>query len=138
MASRIEEPAPRPARPASPAQREAAERLGASQEMLGAINRENAGEVLRSLHDARAEEDAPTRKQLDYLRQLGMPEVEITNIKSKAEASRLIDRWQPPPTESQLAYLSRLGVPQDQIETLRTKSEAARLIEQVLTEGLPT
>ena len=88
---------------------------------------------LEPARPARAESEPPTQRQLDYLRDLGMPRAELAGVKTKAEASRLIEAWLPPPSESQRAYLARLGATSEQIAVLRTKAEAADLIQRFLS-----
>jgi len=81
---------------------------------------------------ARAEQEAPTARQLEHLQRLGASPQEIAALRSNAEASRLIDARQPPPTKSQIAYLERLGATPELLARVKTKAQASALIEKIL------
>ena len=69
--------------------------------------------------------DPPTRKQLVYLDRLGCPQVP----RSRSEAGRLINEWQPSPTPAQLDFLAILGYTGPDPES---KFEASKLIEELV------
>lgn len=135
MASRIAESGEEDTRPATPRQVELARKLGAPATALESLNRAQAETVIVQQRDLRAEHEPPTERQLDYLKRLGLPAEQAAAIRSKAEASRLIDQWLPPPTKAQRDYLERLGATPSQLAALRTKTEAAALIQQFLSQG---
>ncbi len=132
----VETVAPAPeARPATEAQRQYLHDLGAPVTAEATLDRERASEQIDDLKRQRDRTEGPTKRQIDWLRQLGMDEARLAAIQSKAEASELIDTWEPPPTENQLKYLTRLGVSETERASLRSRSEAANLIELRLRDG---
>ena len=87
-------------------------------------------EMVKRFFDAKlASETAasapPTRKQLEYLIQLGCGQVP----RSRSEASRLINEWLPCPTRAQLDFLSILGYTGESPET---KFGASKLIDRLV------
>ena len=106
--------------------------LGVKEEEIATLNKTTASERIEALKRVHGEFEEPTEKQLKYLRDAGMSDEDMENIASKAEASRLIETWEPAPTENQLAYLKRLGASDAQLADLSKRSEASDLIEALL------
>ncbi len=132
VASKVVDAPEGKAPPPTPKQVAAVKNLGAAPEQIASLDRENTGNILQQLKRVQAEREAPTDRQLEYLKQLGVPEPELAAVKSKGQASRMIDQWLPPPSDSQREYLARLGATGEQIAALRTKSDAAELIQRFL------
>jgi len=77
----------------------------------------------------------PTSDQIARLHELGATEGQISHLKTKGEASRLIEVLQPPPTEEQLALLRSYGVTDEELAYLTTEGVAQAMIEEYESDG---
>ena len=79
-------------------------------------------------------ETPATEKQLEYLRNSGVPADRLRDL-SRTDASEMIERLVEvrrqgeAPTEKQWAYLKRLGATEDQLARIDSKAAASALIE---------
>jgi hypothetical protein len=121
-------------RPPTDKQREALEELGALEETLGAIDREEASDLIDALWSQKRAGQPPTERQIDYLKKLGAKPHQIENLRTVGQASQLIEVLQPKPTRKQLRYLKKLGATEDEISALGTQGEAAGLIDELLVQ----
>lgn len=72
----------------------------------------------------------PTPDQLARLNELGATEGQLSHLKTKGDASRLIEVLQPAPTEAQLALLRSYGVTEEELAFLTTEGVAQAMIEE--------
>lgn len=77
----------------------------------------------------------PTADQLARLNELGATEGQLSHLKTKSDASRLIEVLQPPPTEEQIALLRSYGVSDEELAFLTTEGVAQAMIEDYESEG---
>ena len=72
----------------------------------------------------------PTSDQLARLVELGATEGQLSHLKTKGDAIRLIEVLQPPPTEEQLKILRSFGVTDEELSFLTTEGVAQAMIEE--------
>ncbi len=72
----------------------------------------------------------PTVDQLARLNELGATEGQLSHLKTKGDASRLIEILQPPPTQAQIALLREYGVTDEELAFLTTEGVAQAMIEE--------
>lgn len=72
----------------------------------------------------------PTSDQLARLVELGATEGQLSHLKTKGDAIRLIEVLQPPPTEEQLEILRSFGVTDEELSFLTTEGVAQAMIEE--------
>jgi hypothetical protein len=119
-------------RPASDAQRALLRDVGVPEERAAGAMRHEVTTLIQVVRDDVRETEPPTSAQMELLRRLGVTDKERALVRTKAEASHLIEGLQPKPTESQVQYLKRLGVPPEKVDKIATRSEAGEMIEQLL------
>jgi hypothetical protein len=86
-------------------------------------------EIAREIGMEHQTEVPPTKDQLARLRELGATEGQMSHLRTKADAVRLIEVLQPPPTEAQLNILRSLGVTEEELSFLTTEGVAQAMIE---------
>jgi hypothetical protein len=124
-----EEENARPKPPSTPKQRELLVKLGMKAADAAALDREKASERIDALTEAQRGREAPTEKQMAWLRKQGMEEDRIRAIASKAEASALIENMHLQPTPKQIEYLRDLGADGVRIARIKSRAEASALID---------
>jgi predicted RNA-binding Zn-ribbon protein involved in translation (DUF1610 family) len=113
----------RDTRPATPAQQEYLRSAGVAEEHVANAQRHDVSTLIQLVREDLRDHDPPTTAQMELLKRL---------VRTRSEASRLIEGLQPKPTEAQLQYLERLGATPEQLAAITTRSEAGELIEQLL------
>lgn len=119
-------------RPATEAQREYLRNLGVPEERVDNAKRHDVSTLIQLVREDMRDPDPPTTAQMVLLKRLGVTEDERNLVRTRGDASRLIEGLQPKPTEAQLQYLARLGATPEQISAISTRSEAGELIEKLL------
>lgn len=102
--------------------------LGARPEDVAVLNRGAAAMLIDQLTQERQQCEQPTEKQWAYLRRLGVPDRQMRQVRSKADASALIEDSHLSPTPEQMVLLRDLGASGAQLAALKTKASAALLI----------
>jgi hypothetical protein len=122
----------RDTRPATPAQQEYLRSAGVAEEHVANAQRHDVSTLIQLVREDLRDHDPPTTAQMELLKRLGVTDEERSLVRTRSEASRLIEGLQPKPTEAQLQYLERLGATPEQLAAITTRSEAGELIEQLL------
>lgn len=117
--------------PASEKQIEYLKVLGAPAHVLEGLDRDRASTLIDCLRGQRQGAEAPTEKQTAYLKRLGASDTQLRRIRSKAEASRLIEDMHLSPTAEQMERLHQLGATGAQLAVLKSKAAADALIESL-------
>jgi len=125
-----------PCKPATERQLAYLRELGAAEAQLRDIDLKQASGLIDRLKAQRQEGESATEKQLAYLRHLGAPASQLVQVKTKGEASRLIEEMHLLPTREQLDYLKDLGATGAQLAALKRKAEASDLIDRLKADGL--
>ncbi|MFM1919964.1 MAG: hypothetical protein RLZZ303_1598 [Candidatus Hydrogenedentota bacterium] len=136
MASLVDDGmAARDQRPATDAQRDLMRRMGAPEDAVVNALRHDVSTIIQVARNDLKTSEAPSQSQMELLKRLGVTDEERALVRTRAEASKLIEGLQPKPTEAQLAYLKRLGASPEQMAGVVTRSQAGELIEQLLRGG---
>ncbi|HPO14479.1 MAG TPA: hypothetical protein PLI09_13635 [Candidatus Hydrogenedentes bacterium] len=120
-----------PPAPATEKQLQYLRTLGAPAQALEGIDREQASEWIDKLRAQRHGAEPPTDKQMAYLNRLGAPEKLVQQVRSKADASQLIEDMHLSPTPEQMTRLQKLGATGAQLALLKTKAGAASLMAEL-------
>ncbi len=115
--------------PATEKQLEFLRSLGAPAHMLNGLDRERASTLIDCMKNQRLAAEPPTEKQLAYITRLGASEGQLRRVRSKAEASALIEDLHLSPTAEQMERLHQLGATGAQLAVLKHKAGANALIE---------
>ncbi len=118
-------------RPATEKQLEFLRALGAPAQALNGLDIDRASEWIDKLRAQRQGTEPPTEKQMAYLKRLGAPAPLVQRVRSKADASQLIEDMHLSPTQEQMTHLHSLGASGAQLATLKTKAGAAALINEL-------
>jgi DNA-directed RNA polymerase subunit RPC12/RpoP len=102
---------------------------------IAGMDRRDASDAIANLQQQVGHAEPPSEKQLEYLRKLGASEAMLAAVRSKADASDLIEAMHLRPTLGQIQHLQRLGATGEQIATLRSKGEAESLIQRLQRGG---
>ncbi len=101
-------------------------RLDEALDDIGAWDDEIAEEIGMPLHDGAP----PTPEQITRLKELGATEGQLSHLKTRSDAIRLIEVLQPPPTEEQFSLLRTYGVTEEELSFLTTEGVAQAMIEE--------
>lgn len=136
FASRVEEHLGGPqGPPPTQAQRDRLAELRAAPTQIVGMDRRAASDAIANLQQQARSTEPASDKQLDYLRKLGASDEMMQSIRSKADASDLIEAMHLQPTQGQIQLLQKLGVSGGRIATLRSKGEAELLIQKTQRQG---
>ncbi len=123
-----------PGPPPTERQLDYARDLGATEAQLRGKCRDEVSDLIETLRAQRQQESPPTEKQLAYLQRLGVDEAAIAGLRSKAEASALLEALHLSPTREQLEQLRALGASGAQMARLRTRAAAESLLRELRGE----
>ncbi len=119
-------------RPATDAQRATLRDMGVSEAEVSNALRHEVSTIIQQVRLDLKNFEPPSEGQLELLKRLGVTDDERAMVRTKEEASRLIDGLQPKPSEAQLSYLARLGATPAQMAEITTRAQAGELIEKLL------
>lgn len=132
FASLLADPPAAPKGPPATARQQAfLAQLGADPAEAARMDLGEASEAIAARVAARRAADPPTARQLEYLGKLGADPALVASLRSKAEASDLIEAMHLQPTPGQIELLQGLGATGGQIAALRSKGEAEALIQRL-------
>ncbi len=120
-----------PPKPASDKQLDYLRALGAPEQTLRGLDRDQASALIDELKEKRQRGEPPTEKQLTYLKHLGATERQLGRVRSKADATRLIEDLHLSPTADQIKRLKALGASGAHLAALKSKAAADALIEEL-------
>ncbi len=119
-------------RPASEAQREVLRDMGVPEAQAAHALRHEVSTIIQQVRLDIKTFEPPSDAQLELLKRLGVTDDERSLVRTKDEASKLIDGLQPKPSDAQLSYLARLGATPAQLAEITTRGQAGELIEKLL------
>ncbi|MBI3117512.1 MAG: hypothetical protein HYZ00_02430 [Candidatus Hydrogenedentes bacterium] len=123
-------PEPPDTRPATLRQIDHLRRAGMTEAGLGQLTRSQASTLILRQAQRRGQ-DAPTEKQLGHLQRLGASQAQLDSVRTRAEASALIEEMHLRPTAAQIKLLNELGATGEHIARLKSKGEASALIDDL-------